>query len=303
LLTLQSKRVRVSVDPAFGARVVSLVDRRTGREWMSPGERDFIAGEDAVYGAREAAGWDECFPTVAACEAGGGIWERRLRDHGDLWGRSWNVDSTSGEISTSFQGDRFRFARTLTLVGDRLIANYALTNTSDDDLPYLWSQHALLSVSPADTIALSGVERLDVSHLVFRGEQQSIDRLVWPANSVTGAPARLDQILAANAGFCLKAYAPVLGEFRATVGDSSGGLELAWSASDAPFLGLWLNSGGWPTPGACPPQLAIEPTTSPADHLNGAAAADLAPRLAPRQTRHWRVTMRVTTLNAVRNQT
>ena len=48
ILALESQTVRVEIDPDFGARVLSLIDRRSGRDWMAKGPRSNQAGEDAV---------------------------------------------------------------------------------------------------------------------------------------------------------------------------------------------------------------------------------------------------------------
>ena len=55
---VESEAIRAEVEPAFGARVTSLVDRRTGRDWLVPG----AAVPGGAYGAAQAVGWDECFP-------------------------------------------------------------------------------------------------------------------------------------------------------------------------------------------------------------------------------------------------
>src|SRR5438128_46346 len=82
--------VRANVLPERGAMVASLVDLESGREWLDqPAEGpDRDAGLDAVYGGREACGWDECFPTVNPVPYPEPPWEGvPLADHGELWSR------------------------------------------------------------------------------------------------------------------------------------------------------------------------------------------------------------------------
>src|SRR5664279_4148592 len=86
---IENDKLRVGIAPAYGARVVSLLDKTSGREWITQGVRSGNTGEDAVYLGAEAVGWDECFPTVGPWDASATPWRRRLRDHGDLWGRPW----------------------------------------------------------------------------------------------------------------------------------------------------------------------------------------------------------------------
>ena len=64
---LETDLIRVAAAPERGARIVSLVDCRTGRDWLAQGEPPYVKESDARYGLLEAAGWDECFPTVSPC--------------------------------------------------------------------------------------------------------------------------------------------------------------------------------------------------------------------------------------------
>ena len=94
--TLQSFRtieannglIACAVLPELGAKILSLCDLRTRREWLWTSDRLPLARH--AYGVSyvekaDTGGWDECFPTVAACEypleGQHGI---ELPDHGDL---------------------------------------------------------------------------------------------------------------------------------------------------------------------------------------------------------------------------
>ena len=102
-ISIENDALRVDVLPGYGARVSSLVDKASGRDWIFPGGQSSNTGEAAVYSRDEAVGWDECFPTVGAFEAGATPWKRRLRDHGDLWGRPWRIDSAiPTQLSTTY---------------------------------------------------------------------------------------------------------------------------------------------------------------------------------------------------------
>ena len=117
-LVIESEAMRVAVLPAFGARVVSLLDKRSAREWMFEGGQTSDTGEDAVYGADAAVGWDECFPTVSPWDASQTAWQRRLRDHGDIWGRPWTVDAHDARsLTTTYATAEFAFSRSLSVDG------------------------------------------------------------------------------------------------------------------------------------------------------------------------------------------
>ncbi len=273
LLSLSSSVVRLRLDPDYGARVVSLMDRRSGREWLVQGQASPDTGEATVYGLAHAVGWDECLPTIAPCEAANAPWGRRLRDHGDVWGRRWHVEEISPQtITTSMDCHPLRLRRSIHLCEAVVTVDYQLSNHSDTATPYLWSQHMLLAALPGDRIHLSGV-----------------------AMGTDLPLSRLDTVAEATLGFAAKFYAPVIGPFEARIGNDNGQLRLAWSGDDMPYVGLWLNYGGWPVTGACGSHVAIEPTTAGADDLNRAIASGHSPPLAARQSRTWRITLTLST--------
>ena len=88
-IELQGGATRVRIVPALGGRIVSLV--ALGREWLWTNEalpaREPADG--ASYGETgDSGGYDECFPTVAACNIPNGVARfggLALPDHGELW--------------------------------------------------------------------------------------------------------------------------------------------------------------------------------------------------------------------------
>ncbi len=81
---LGNEAVELAVVPELGARLVSLKDLRTGREWMwhPPGGLKLFRnrlGDD--FSLSPLAGMDECPPTIAKC-----AWQgTELPDHGEVW--------------------------------------------------------------------------------------------------------------------------------------------------------------------------------------------------------------------------
>jgi galactose mutarotase-like enzyme len=276
VLSIGTDRLDLEVSPDFGARVVALTDRTTGRQWLVTGPQSHHSGEDAAFGAEEAVGWDECFPTVLACNHP--AWPSPLRDHGALWGRKWVVDQASSDrIETRFETAQFRFSRQLSAVGASVTAEYRVTNLGMGPLPYLWSQHCLLATGPGDRIDLSGHESLRAGK----------DRFSWPDHPIRN----LSLVGSIGDDFALKAYSETPRSASAAVMGPNGGLSLNWD--DVPAFGLWLCYGGWPE-GNRVHQVALEPTTAPADDLVTADAAGQARRLAQGETHNWSVRMTLT---------
>lgn len=287
-IVIESDAMRVGVRPEFGARVVSLVDKGTGRDWIFQGGQTADVGEDAVYGADAAVGWDECFPTVSPWDASQTMWARPLRDHGDVWGRPWSVDaSDTRSLTTTYACDEFAFTRTLSVAGPVLTCAYKVTNRTDARMPFLWALHALLAPTPDDRIALPGRDMLSATYAVRAGKTVTLPTIPWPeSRREIGFP--IDRVQFETTKFAGKFYSS--GGLRsAALGHDEHWLVIGWSAPiDA--LGLWLNYGGWPEP----PRgyhLALEPTTAPADHLGQALDTGTAAWIAPGATTTWTTTM------------
>lgn len=287
-LIVESEAMRVGVLPEFGARIVCLSDKRSGREWILQGDVSANTGEDAVFGADEAVGWDECFPTVSACDATETIWQRRLRDHGELWGRPWAVEARSAtSLTTTYASDEFAFTRELAVDGATLTARYRVANRMAADMPFLWALHGLLAAPVGDSIAIPGVTELSATYLGRHGESFVLPSVPW-ADATAALGFRLDRVQPEEAGFAGKFYGTA--EPRvAALGRGGEWLVIGW-APPVTTLGLWLNYHGWPSP----PRghhLALEPTTAPADSLIQALDAGSAIRVGPGATAEWTITL------------
>ena len=318
-LELDSGRVRVLVCPSLGARVLSLVDQWTGREWLVAGdppavdERGEPAGwsaPDATFSGAAAYGWDECLPTVAPCPDPADPGGPSLRDHGEQWGRPAEVAGDGAALTATWPGLRrpYLFKRRLRLDGPRVVAEYELENRDSSELPVLWSMHPLLALEAGGRMEVEGLVSVRVSHAAGLPLAPVPGRAEWPETPGTdGRPVALDVVRGPGAGTALKLYGgwELYGSWDSASGEGLPGvaaavqpdgarLELTWYAPIAPNLGIWLDDGGWPAPPGAPrDQHALEPTTSPDDDLASAIAAGRALVLAPAERVAWSASFRV----------
>lgn len=285
---IENENIRVGVDPAYGARVTNLVNKATGRDWMTQGGQSTNTGEDTVYAGDEAVGWDECFPTVSPWDATSTAWGRRLRDHGDVWGRPWQVEEQSGiALSLSYTSDQFLFVRTLRVDGATLVADYEVENLSGQPLPYLWALHALLAIKPKDRMLLPGVDKVSATYVSLGGKMVSLPELPWSERSEQ-LLFPLEEVQPPSANFAGKFYAGGFAGRTARVGQPGDWLSIGCDAN-VDHLGIWLTYGAWPAPGGHY-EAAIEPTNAPADHI-GQVIDSGVPPLAPGEIRAWTITL------------
>jgi galactose mutarotase-like enzyme len=304
--SLASGAVSLTLVPDLGARVVSLRDLDSGREWLTSrrpptaSETQPWAAEDAVFDGPVSFGWDECLPTVAPSPDPMDPSAPALRDHGEQWGRFAptrpNDDGTAllTEWPTSRWG--YRFTRRLSFRDARtVLIEYGLENRSERPMPMLWSMHPCLRLEAGSKLDLPGVEAVRATWL--NGMPLEAGTLSWPsaaaAPSAYGEPSQVDlAVVRPGSGWAAKYYATAPRAVRVTTPDGAS-LELDWDRSVAAALGIWVASGGWPLEGDAVEQIALEPTTSGHDDLASASAEGKARVVESGGQLQWWVTLRL----------
>ena len=298
---LADSAVALVVVPDLGGRVVSLRDERSGREWLrqgmlpGPEEARTWSQEDAVFSGRESFGWDECLPTVAPCDDPLDAAGPQLRDHGDVWGRPAAVGTEADAITITWTPPRwaYRFTRRISLeAGGTCRADYELISLMDRPAPVLWSMHPTLALEPGSRIELPGEERVRLTWTTG-SPLNADDPIGWPlASAPDGSVVDLGRVRGGDAS-AVKCYASRagLGRVRATDGDVLG---FTWDRALIGALGVWLDGGGWPVGGPPVEQVALEPTSSPDDHLADAIAHDRSWTLPPAGALRWWVRLTTT---------
>ena len=87
-LVVESEDVKLVILPQLGAKIVSLIWKPTGFEylWRHPGRPLRLATYGANFEAGDISGWDECFPSIGQCYYAEAPWSGILvPDHGELW--------------------------------------------------------------------------------------------------------------------------------------------------------------------------------------------------------------------------
>lgn len=297
-MRLQDARIAATVVPAVGGRIVSLLDRRTGREWLVQGEPpdavtlDRWGREDAVFGARESFGWDECLPSVTLCPDPVHPDGPPLRDHGDQWGRPAEVieDVPGGVLTSRWPSPRWPMVleRALSLPGDATLrADYRLVSNAQRALPVLWSAHPVLDAEPGARVELPGVTAARVTG-VLGWPFEPGDGVSWPAPAHGFDLSRVRPITECGAA---KLYAAT----TAAAVSAPDGARLAFGADGdlVRTMGVWLDAGGWPVGGPPVAQTALEPTSSSHDRLDAAFADGAAWALPAGGTLRWSIRVRL----------
>src|ERR1700760_2306784 len=157
-IVLESGTLRVTVMPALGGKVASIQLLPQKEELLQKPLLPYAERTPYMrFDASDASGWDECLPSVAACEVQTPSGTASVPDHGDFWQVAWQVESQSNNELTLF-ADGFslplRFRKTLHLAEGRLDTIYSVTNLAKHAVDYIWSVHPLFAVEQGDRIVL-----------------------------------------------------------------------------------------------------------------------------------------------------
>lgn len=297
-ILLEAGEFSVEILPALGGKIASI--RAYGRELLqSPLAERQVRSRAMPFEAGDASGWDECLPSVAACEVTTLAGTVAIPDHGDLWRVPWSVSAASAKQCTmtgrcfSLPLELQRTAVLHSLANShQLILEYTLRNFGDHATPWCWAAHPLFAVEPGDRILLpKTIQSVQVEASCSGRMGKPGTRVAWPTAALADAGrADLGVIQPPAAGIGDKLFAGPLAadENWCALERKSIGLRIQTSFDPAatPFLGLWLCYGGWPLrPGPKQMCIALEPATTPADSL--AKAGKWTRTLPPGETATW----------------
>ena len=273
LYTLRNQEVALALVPELGARITSLKDLRTGREWLwhpDVGRKLFRNRVGDNFASSPLIGIDECLPTIAPCS-----WQQRdLPDHGEVWAAAWTLDSEAWErgllrTSVSLKISPFDFGRTIELQGNKVLLNYHLVNRGVAEELYLWAMHPLVRLQIGDQLQLPASTR-----------------------ALLNGAAWVDAVNSTNPkGNCEKIFACPLSEGQVAINNPETGdrFEFVWDAGENNTLGLWLNRGGWHGHH----HFALEPANGEPDVLTAAAQRKRCGVIAAGASVSWQVCIQV----------
>jgi galactose mutarotase-like enzyme len=269
---LENKVLRAMVLPDFGSKLASLVYKPLGREllWQNPGPLYLRTSYGDPYTEGELSGFDEMFPTISRCHYERAPWSGvELPDHGEVWTIPWSPTLEPEELRLQVHGMRlpYRLEKRLGLEGGCLRIAYRAVNLAPVQMDYLWAAHPLFNASPGmELIVPEGMNRI-VNTVPGRRLGSYGAMYDFPLARLPEGPLALNRVPPQNAegyqkyyfcgrvpdGWCLL-YDP---EARLNIG-------LSYPRKTVPYLGIWLNEGGF----AGQYNIAPEPATAAMDRID-----------------------------------
>ncbi|HEY5913017.1 MAG TPA: DUF5107 domain-containing protein, partial [Verrucomicrobiae bacterium] len=154
IVRLESESLRVDVAPSVGGRVVSLIEKSSGHEflWRNGASRLASLPAGSEYDPNFFGGIDELLPNDIPEEING----VGCPDHGELWTLPLACRWDGAQLTLEGTLPRFglRYERRMSLRDDGpfLDCQYRLTNLTGERRRFLWKLHAALNIAAGDVI-------------------------------------------------------------------------------------------------------------------------------------------------------
>lgn len=285
-ITIESKQISIEMVPELGGKLVSIVYKPTGKEWMLDSAHRSL--QKPIHGSTftdwDMSGWDECFPTINACKLGMDK-DINLPDHGELWVLPWAYKIEENEVVCSVQSLKFpcRFTRRISFPSaDRVRLDYRADNDSDEPIPFLWVPHPQFTVTEPTRILLpeSMEEMLCVyeGHTLKNGKLYAWDDVSLLSPAVTGDARK----------FYYGGQVPV--GWSGLYGVESGNfLIVTVPQNKVPYLGVWMDEGMFNDRVTC----ALEPSIGYYDSLEMAVGNGTAQMIPAKASFEWHLELAI----------
>jgi galactose mutarotase-like enzyme len=303
-ITLGNGVLEVDIVPELGGKMSQLTHLTTGTDFLLPPQTADGKYKKPEYGGDfeqfDTSGFDECFPTVADAEIDVDGEKILFPDHGELWSRSWDVEQRGHSITLSIEGVRwdYTFAKRITFEDNTIIIRYTLVNEEDRSLPFIWSAHPLLQITPDSEILFA--DAFD-EVLVNWASDSRIgsygDTISWPY-LLNDEEVDFSKVPEQSFERTAKLFTPALQEGRVGLyrEDADESICFEFDTEEVPYLGLWLCYGGWPVDVSSDQKhmtVGLEPTTGRPDGLDESVKRGECPVLEAGDTTNWVLKMYV----------
>lgn len=257
-VTIESDMLAVQFMPELGAKMVSLVCRKTGREFLAQaaGAEYKVLEYDGDYVESECSGFDDMFPTIDRVFYDSYPWKGvEIPDHGEICGLPWDCERGSDSLHMSVHGVRFpyRLEKRIEFETPNVLKiDYRAVNLSEFDMDFLWAAHPMINAEEGGEILVPYENGAAVT-CGFSWDEGLAgygDAMTWPqargrdgkARALNVTPARDEE--GNNYKFFFDHKMPD-GWCAYRYPDGGPLLRLSFPADKVPYLCVWVNEGSF----------------------------------------------------------
>ena len=291
VVRLESDFLRADIAPGIGGRVVSLVEKSSGHEflWRNQSLRLRALHSGSEYDPNFYGGIDELLPNDIAENINGVA----CPDHGELWTLplSWRQNGPALVLEGQLAKFGLNYRREMSLRNDApcLDSKYQISNPTDEPRSFLWKLHAALALQPGDVIHCPARKAQVVDPAWSR--YKTLVPFAWP--QLEGVPVN---VIPEPDGTMDFFYLFDLAEGRLSWQRRSQNLEFSYAFDRQVFPYAWLfaSYGGFNGHYTA----ILEPCTAMPISVNDAALKNQCSRLDPGATLDTQITIRADHIQA-----
>ena len=254
-VTLSAGASSVTLLPSLGGRVRDVTVG--GRQWLwhNPDAAFTVANEDASLGeAVGSGGFDECFPTIAACKLPTwveGAAGAKIAKRGALWQQGCETAVGTNELGNSASCSwtiaplTFQFTRRITVRPDGVIEfTYAASNIGAVRAPFIWATHPVFPLTDSTRLVLpKGAKTRGC--MADGVELAGGDTLhAWPGVRSGGKLADMSRPAALGEKFACTLFVELpKSETAIVLEEGRQRLEMRVHGRELSHAGIWINRG------------------------------------------------------------
>jgi hypothetical protein len=253
--TLTAGSASITLLPSLGGRVRDVT--LGGRQWLwhNPDRAFSVADEDASLGeAVGTGGFDECFPTIAACKLPGwvdGAAGAKIDERGALWRQVCETRIANGDFGNAAECEwttrplTLEFGRRMTVRPDESVGfEYVALNSGNVRMPFLWAAHPVFPLTEQTQLILPRGAKTRV-WMADGVELATGDTLhAWPRVRAGGTLVDVSRPASLGPRFACTFFVELpKSETSIIVREAGAQLEMRLHGRELSHAGIWINRG------------------------------------------------------------
>lgn len=265
---VESEKLSAIFLPGNGGRLVSLVCRKTGTEFLcqDPNPIYLPQSADGVYVNGEVSGVDDLFPTIDPCKTE--FSREEYPCHGEVLRHPHQFRIVDDRLIEEFTSTLFgyQFTKTAFSTGDGAIGiTYEIANQTDRDFPCLFGLHCMFAAEKGGRAVLFETVKNGIIMFDEDGEFGKRGETVPICNEMLQNTGYDPQNNAYKYYLCGEKSIGKCG-YQYTNGTT---VTMEYDSKIMPYLGIWVNNGRFKGQY----NMALEPCTIPFDSPQNAKEA------------------------------
>lgn len=292
-LILENDFIKTEFIPSYGCKMVSLLDKKTGREFLyqTLDKTLKIPPYAAAFDGYDSSGYDEVFPSIDRCPYPGKE-NIIIPDHGEIWALPWTITETEENgFTAEVKSPKlpYTFTREVTIKNNKVEFRYTVKNTSEtENFKFMWALHALLQCTPKTKILTPPQlnKIMTVEHSTQTLGPWGTIHSYPKTKSVHGKRIDMSATQPPSARNCEKFYfiqKNTEGWCGIKHEDTGDTLIYRYDALQVPYLGVWKTQGGY----RGDYNIALEPCTGVYDDLYVGNKIRKISEIRPLQSYSW----------------